>query len=591
MKAIQTKYFLSLLLCIAMLLGSLLPVTAAETTAVMTAEILIDAEAGTVTIPVGVSIPAGEIAEIEGYDPAYTVINYGSVTDGGAFDGNITNYGEITGGDFSGTVVNAAEKDAASGAAVAGEISGGSFSGSVKNAGVNALIMPSITDGTFTGEIDNAGYITGGVFEESSSVYNHFLGLKGGVFKGTVRTERYSINGGTFSGAVILEHLGSIANGNFTETATVTQKTPFTFILGGRFHCPIDNIGTISGGSFEKSVRNSGKIDGGSFYGDVVNEASGEITSEDHIFHLTKLYGNVENNGLIYACDFGEDATLTGDGDTYAYVTFYTITGMLFGPDMRISNAIPTKAFKYGENVREALTAYCEQQGYDVSWLRFAGVYDYTAMFAPCANIEEDRPFELQATENRFVWMENTESDHDDHAWSEPRFAWAADGAAVTAIFTCTTGETRHTRCLPATVSDATEIAPTCTENGGISYTASVSFDGSEYTSTKQIEDPTRPATGHDYKDEIVPPTYEEDGYTKHTCQNCGESYRDSFVPKLTALPGDVNGDGKMNIEDVTALLLYLSDPESVTLVRGDVNGDGKVSIMDLTRLLILLEG
>ena len=40
--------------------------------------------------------------------------------------------------------------------------------------------------------------------------------------------------------------------------------------------------------------------------------------------------------------------------------------------------------------------------------------------------------------------------------------------------------------------------------------------------------DLTVPALGHGWKDETIPPTCEEPGYTKHTCTVCGETYRDS---------------------------------------------------------------
>ena len=53
---------------------------------------------------------------------------------------------------------------------------------------------------------------------------------------------------------------------------------------------------------------------------------------------------------------------------------------------------------------------------------------------------------------------------------------------------------------------------------------------------------------------------------------------------------GDVNGDGTVNIEDVTALLQYLAEPATTVIQSGDVNGDGVISIKDVSRLLILLE-
>ena len=52
-------------------------------------------------------------------------------------------------------------------------------------------------------------------------------------------------------------------------------------------------------------------------------------------------------------------------------------------------------------------------------------------------------------------------------------------------------------------------------------------------------------------------------------------------------LPGDINGDGKVNDKDVTRLINYLTF-SGVPVVEAalDVNGDGKVNDKDVTRLI-----
>jgi predicted nucleic-acid-binding Zn-ribbon protein len=42
-------------------------------------------------------------------------------------------------------------------------------------------------------------------------------------------------------------------------------------------------------------------------------------------------------------------------------------------------------------------------------------------------------------------------------------------------------------------------------------------------------------ATGHHYKSVVTKPTETEKGYTTHTCENCGDSYVDSYTDKLPA--------------------------------------------------------
>ena len=56
-------------------------------------------------------------------------------------------------------------------------------------------------------------------------------------------------------------------------------------------------------------------------------------------------------------------------------------------------------------------------------------------------------------------------------------------------------------------------------------------------------------------------------------------------------LTGDVNGDGKVAITDVTALIDQLLGDGSIDNPAADVNGDGKIAITDVTELIDLLLG
>ncbi|MGN0611848.1 MAG: fibronectin type III domain-containing protein, partial [Ruminiclostridium sp.] len=40
-------------------------------------------------------------------------------------------------------------------------------------------------------------------------------------------------------------------------------------------------------------------------------------------------------------------------------------------------------------------------------------------------------------------------------------------------------------------------------------------------------------ALGHSYTENVVDPTYSEQGYTQHTCSVCGDSYKDNYTDKL----------------------------------------------------------
>ncbi|MBR1724249.1 MAG: leucine-rich repeat domain-containing protein, partial [Ruminococcus sp.] len=64
---------------------------------------------------------------------------------------------------------------------------------------------------------------------------------------------------------------------------------------------------------------------------------------------------------------------------------------------------------------------------------------------------------------------------------------------------------------------------PTCTEDGVMTYSCEC---GDSYTETI-------PAKGHSFVSKTVAPTYDERGYTQHTCSVCGYSYKDNYKSKL----------------------------------------------------------
>lgn len=73
-------------------------------------------------------------------------------------------------------------------------------------------------------------------------------------------------------------------------------------------------------------------------------------------------------------------------------------------------------------------------------------------------------------------------------------------------------------------------------------------------------------------------------------------SYQDMVInfvpdPSLVENPGDVNNDGKINIEDITALINYLltHDLSYVHTATADVDGDGAITISDVTALIGIL--
>jgi hypothetical protein len=63
----------------------------------------------------------------------------------------------------------------------------------------------------------------------------------------------------------------------------------------------------------------------------------------------------------------------------------------------------------------------------------------------------------------------------------------------------------------------------------------------------------------------------------------------EGWQPPVTLQLGDVNGDGEVNIADVTALIDYLLGNNASTNIHlevADINGDNDINIADVTKLI-----
>ena len=57
------------------------------------------------------------------------------------------------------------------------------------------------------------------------------------------------------------------------------------------------------------------------------------------------------------------------------------------------------------------------------------------------------------------------------------------------------------------------------------------------------------------------------------------------------AIPGDVNGDGRVNVSDVSALINMILGITPMDQTAGDVNGDGRVNVSDVSALINIILG
>lgn len=77
---------------------------------------------------------------------------------------------------------------------------------------------------------------------------------------------------------------------------------------------------------------------------------------------------------------------------------------------------------------------------------------------------------------------------------------------------------------------------------------------------------------------------------TKHTIYLVGEATPE---PVVVPVAGDVDGDGRVTIADVTVLIDYLltGDSNSINPETADVDGDGKITVADITALIDIILG
>ncbi len=69
------------------------------------------------------------------------------------------------------------------------------------------------------------------------------------------------------------------------------------------------------------------------------------------------------------------------------------------------------------------------------------------------------------------------------------------------------------------------------------------------------------------------------------------DDYEDFIPYEGETVPGDANGDGEVNAQDIDCLRDYIlgRDPQPFSFESANLNGDSAVDIQDLTQLIQLL--
>ncbi len=129
-----------------------------------------------------------------------------------------------------------------------------------------------------------------------------------------------------------------------------------------------------------------------------------------------------------------------------------------------------------------------------------------------------------------------------------------------------------------------------CTEDGGKKRVCSI-------CGYVEITDVV-PALGHDFSEEFTidrEATYTEDGQMSRHCSRCREKADITVIPKLiSTIPGDVNGDGDVNVKDVLIarrVIAGLAEIGEDEYARADMNGDGDVTSKDVLKMRRYIAG
>ena len=125
------------------------------------------------------------------------------------------------------------------------------------------------------------------------------------------------------------------------------------------------------------------------------------------------------------------------------------------------------------------------------------------------------------------------------HKYGEPTWNWAKGGNntyTATATFTCANDE-KHVKTVDAKVTEKSEGA-TCTEAGKITYTAKATFEGKDYTDSKEEK---VGALGHNYQTTTTKATLSKDGSIVTKCTRCGDVTENTTIayPKTITLSED----------------------------------------------------
>ena len=231
--------------------------------------------------------------------------------------------------------------------------------------------------------------------------------------------------------------------------------------------------------------------------------ASATFTCANDTSHVEKVDATVTSEVTEGSCEVGGTRTYT------AKVTFE-------GKDYTDTKTEPVPAKGHQLTAVEAVPATCETAGVKAHW-----------KCEVCGKLFSDVEGKTETT------LEKLAIPATGHAYGAPVWKWNDDFTA-SATFTCA-NDTSHVETVNAAVTNEVTTAATCETTGVRTYTAKVTFEDKEYTSSKTE---TIPAAGHTLTAVAeVPATCETAGTSAHwKCEVCGKLFSDAESKTETTL-------------------------------------------------------
>ena len=196
--------------------------------------------------------------------------------------------------------------------------------------------------------------------------------------------------------------------------------------------------------------------------------ASATFTCANDATHVEKVDATVTSEVTEGSCEVGGTRTYT------AKVTFE-------GKEYTDTKTEPIPAKGHTLTAVAEVPATCETAGVKAHWV-----------CSVCGKLFSDVEGKTETT------LEKLAIPATGHAYGEPVWKWT-DGFKATATFTCANDAT-HVENVTAEVTSAVTTPAACETTGVRTYTAKVTFEGKEYTSSKTE---TIAATGHAYGEPV----------------------------------------------------------------------------------------